>query len=160
MADDSTLLRKTLADALDGGQAHATLQDATSGLPVKLLTTKPAGSPHNAWQLIEHIRIALEDLLEFCRNPKYKAMRWPDDYWPPADANPGADDWERSRQAISTAMHELQNLVRDPATDLEAKIAWGDGQTILREVLLAVDHTSYHTGQLVMLRKQLDQWED
>ena len=159
MADASTALRKTLADSLDGGHAHATLHDATADFPVKLLTTKPDGAPHNAWQLLEHIRIALEDLLDFCRNPKYKALRWPDDYWPSADASPGAADWEKSRKAIAAAISEFRAMLADPATDLDAKIAWGDGQTILREALLAIDHTSYHTGQLVMLRKQLGQWE-
>ena len=159
MADASPALRKTLADSLDGGHAHATLHDVTADFPVKLLTTKPDGAPHYAWQLLEHIRIALEDLVDFCRNPKYKALRWPEDYWPSTDASPGADDWEKSRKAIAAAVAEFRSMLADPAIDLEAKIAWGDGQTILREALLAIDHTSYHTGQLVMLRKQLGQWQ-
>ena len=152
-------LRQELSAYLQGDQAHASLAAAVKGMPASLLDKKPEGSPHNAWQMLEHIRIALHDLLEFCTNPKYQTPKWPDDYWP-KDASPRSSAaWDHSVAAIHHDLKSLDKLIQDPQTDLTAKIPWGDGQTILREILLAGDHTSYHVGQLILLRKQLGVWK-
>lgn len=152
-------IRHELSAFLRGDQAHANLDAAVKNMPTSLLDKKPAGSPHNAWQMLEHIRITLRDLLEFCTNPKYQAQKWPDDYWPRDESPQSSAAWDHSVAAIHKDLKALDKLLEDPKTDLTAKIPWGDGQTILREILLAGDHTSYHIGQLVMLRKQLGGWK-
>lgn len=152
-------LRETLRQFLRGGQAHVSLEDAVKDFPAKLAGHKPDGAPHTAWQLLEHIRLTLHDLVEFCTNRQYAAPKWPDEYWPKREAPASQKDWETSLRALHENMREFERMVDDPKTDLTAKIPWGDGQTFLREVLLAIDHTGYHVGQLVMLRKQLGAWD-
>jgi uncharacterized damage-inducible protein DinB len=152
-------VRDGLTQFLRGGQAHVSLDDAVKNFPVKLAGQKPEGAPHTAWQLLEHIRLTLHDLVEFCANPKYRAPKWPEDYWPKREAPASAKDWETSLRALRENITEFERMMENPETNLTAKIPWGDGQTVLREVLLAIDHTSYHVGQLVMLRKQLGEWE-
>jgi hypothetical protein len=110
--------------------------------------------------LLEHIRIAQWDILDFSRNPKYKSMEWPKDYWPATEAPPTADAWNKSIKAFKKDLKEMQDLVADPKTDLYKAIPWGDGQTILREALLVADHNAYHLGQMVMLRRLLGAWEE
>jgi hypothetical protein len=149
-------LRKHLLDLLDGGGAHAKFSDAVSGIPAKLRGSS-AGLPHSAWMLVEHIRIAQWDILEFSRNPKYVSPKWPEGYWPGKEAPPSAA-WNASIKKIGADLKAVQNLVKNPKTDLFAKIPWGDGQTILREVLLIADHNAYHTAQLVDLRRLLGAW--
>ncbi len=160
MPDQDHTIRKALLEFLSGGEAHAGIDDTVKDFPPTLYAKKPAGAPHTAWQLLEHIRIALHDLLEFCRNPDYEAPKWPDGYWPEKDAPASAEDWDKSVKALKKDQHGLEKLLQASDVDIYAKIPWGKGQTILREVLLAGDHTSYHVGQLVMLRKQLGAWKD
>lgn len=153
-------IRRELSAFLRGDQAHASLDAAVKSMPTTLLEKKPQGSPHNAWQMLEHIRLTLHDLLEFCTNPKYETPNWPDDYWP-KDASPQSSAaWDHSITAIHKDLKAFDKLIEDPKTDLTAKIPWGDGQTILREILLAGDHTSYHIGQLILLRKHLGVWKN
>jgi uncharacterized damage-inducible protein DinB len=153
-------VRQELSAFLRGGQAHATLDAAVKNMPASLLDKKPAGSPHNAWQMLEHIRITLHDLLEFCTNPKYEALQWPEGYWPKEESPKASTAWGHSVAAIHKELRALDTLILDPKTDLTAKIPWGENQNILREILLAGDHTSYHLGQLVLLRKELGAWKD
>lgn len=155
MPTDDRILRDQLLEFLRGGSAHIDIDTALKGFPPELYGKKPEGAPYSAWQLLEHIRIALRDLLEFSTNPNYIAPEWPKDYWPVEDALPSADAWKQSAKAIKADIASFEKLVDDPKSNLYAQIPWGDGQTLLREVLLAGDHTSYHLGQLVMLRKQL-----
>ena len=152
-------IRQELSAFLRGDQAHATLDAAVKEMPASLLGKKPARSPHNAWQMLEHIRIALHDLLEFCTNPKYEAPEWPAGYWPAEESPKSSSAWDHSVAAVHKDLKALDKLIQDPRIDLTAKIPWGDGQTILREILLAGDHTSYHLGQLILLRKQLGAWK-
>ncbi|HET9098963.1 MAG TPA: DinB family protein [Acidobacteriaceae bacterium] len=153
-------IRNELSAFLRGDQAHASLDAAVKNMPAALLDKKPAGSPHNSWQMLEHIRITLHDLLEFCTNPHYEAPRWPEGYWPAEEIPKSATAWNHCVAGIHTDLKAFDKLIQDPKTDLTEKIPWGDGQTILREILLAGDHTSYHLGQLILLRKQLDAWKD
>ncbi len=160
MPNDDRLLRDQLVELLRGGSAHADLNKSLADFPGGLAGKKPQGAPHTAWQLLEHLRLALHDLLEFSTSSEYLAPNWPEDYWPKTDAPPSPEAWEESVTAIKGDLQAFEDLVRDSESNLYATIPWGKGQTLLREVLLAADHNSYHLGQLVYLRKQLGEWKD
>jgi hypothetical protein len=156
MAKQETVsLRKHLAEMLRMKGAHLDLDEALSGFPPEKRGAKPPGAPHTAWQLLEHMRIAQEDILDFSRNPKYKEKKWPDDYWPAAEAPPSEAAWDKSVKQFQKDLAEIQELVADTRHDLLTKIPHGSGQTLLREALLVADHNSYHLGQIVFLRKTL-----
>lgn len=155
MPADDALLREQLVEFLGKGYAHVELFSAIKDFPEEHYGSKPAGAPHSAWQLLEHIRIALNDLLNFSTDSNYAAPKWPEDYWPNDAAPPNTESWKRSVKALHADLEAFKKLIRNPESNLYARIPWGDGQTLLREVLLAIDHNSYHLGQLVMLRKQL-----
>src|SRR5438067_11387290 len=121
---------------MQGANAHLDYASAVADLPVKLRGAKPAGVPHSPWQLVEHMRIAQRDILEFSRNPKHVSPKFPDGYWPAGDAPPDAAAWDRSAEAFRADLRAMQDLVADPATDLFAPIPHGEGQTLLREAVL------------------------
>jgi hypothetical protein len=161
VAPDSTndsALRQHLLDVLHGGNAHATFDDAVNDFPAELAGVRPEGSPHSAWELIEHIRIALEDILRFSRSADHKSPPWPRGYWPNAP-EPGPGQWDDTVAAIRKDLGEFESMVRDPEQDLFRKLPWGEGQTLLREALLIADHNAYHVGQLVIVRRLLGAWE-
>jgi hypothetical protein len=151
-------LRDHLLYLLRDGGAHLDFDAAIADLPADLRGAKPAGLPHTPWRLLEHMRIAQWDILEFSRNPKHVSPKFPDGYWPQGDAPPDADDWDRSVASFRADLRAMQDLVADPATDLFAPIPHGQGQTILREALLVADHNAYHLGQLVTVRRLLGAW--
>ena len=153
-------LREHLLYLLDGGGAHARFDDAVKNVPEKLRGVKPDGLPHSAWMLLEHLRLTQLDILEFSRNPKYQSPEWPEGYWPTTEVPPSAMAWNRSTQEFRKGLEAMQDLVRNPKTDLYARIPWGDGQTILREALLLADHNSYHLGQLIDVRRMLGVWKE
>jgi DinB superfamily len=157
--NESKSLRKHLVELLDGGHAYARFDKIIAGFPPKLRGEKPAGLPHSAWMLLEHLRLAQRDILDFSRNPKYVVPKWPDDYWPESPAPPSVAAWNKSVKSFSDDLQEMKKLVSDPKTDLFARIPWGDGQTILREVLLIADHNSHHLGQLIDIRRLLGIWK-
>jgi hypothetical protein len=148
-------LREHLLYLLRDGGAHAGFDDAVGDWPVQLAGVKVANFPHTAWMLLEHLRLAQRDILEFSRNPKHVSPAWPEGYWPASEAPPSEKEWKASMVAFKKDLREMEQLVADKKTDLYAKIPWGDGQTILREALLVADHNAYHLGQLVMLRKSI-----
>lgn len=157
---DDAALRSQLAALLQGGQAHATLAAAVAHFPADRIGEQPAGLPYSPWQLLEHMRITLRDLLEFATNPEYVELDWPADYWP-KHAAPGDDEsWRETVRAIQADLKSLEALVHSPQSNLYATIPWGTkGETLLREVLLAADHTSYHVGELVLLRRLMGIWK-
>jgi hypothetical protein len=136
--------------------AHMSFDEAVAGFPAAQRGVKPKGVPHTAWQLLEHLRLAQWDILDFSRNPKYKEKKFPDDYWPKTEAPPDDAAWERSVEQFQQDLKAMEELVSDPKADLTERIAHGKGQTLLREALLVADHNSYHLGQLVFLRKMLE----
>jgi len=152
-------LREHLLYLLQGGGAHAEFDDVIADMPEELRGVKPEGLPHTAWMLLEHLRLAQWDILEFSRNSKYEAREWPRDYWPESEVPPNAIAWNKSMQQFRKDLKAMQDLVADPKTDLYARIPWGEGQTILREALLVADHNAYHIGQLVDLRRALGAWK-
>ena len=152
-------LRKHLVELLDGGHAYAPFGKIVAEFPPKLRGEVPKGLPHSAWMLLEHLRIAQWDILDFCRNPKYKSLLWPGQYWPNDPAPSSADAWNKSIQSFRDDHQAMKTLVTNPKTDLFSKIPWGDGQTILREALLVADHNSHHLGQLIDVRRLLGIWK-
>lgn len=158
MPNDDALLREQLIESLKKGNARVDLFSALKDFPEELAGKKPNGAPHSAWQLLEHIRIALNDLLVFSTDSNYVAPKWPDSYWPQEEAPANAGAWRASVKALRADLEAFVQLIRNPASNLYAPIPWGSGQTLLREALVAIDHNSYHVGQLVMLRQQLGAW--
>ncbi len=154
----SEAVRKQLARALDWEDAHVGFDEAVKGLPAALRGRRPRGFPHSPWELVEHLRLAQRDLLDFCANPDYVAGRFPDDYWPKAPRPPKATSWDESVAAFQADRKALRALVTDRKLDLSGRIPHGEGQTYLREILLVIDHGAYHVGQLVMARKLLGAW--
>jgi hypothetical protein len=152
-------LRSHVIELLRGGHAHADLETAFKSLPAKLRGKKPKDAEHTPWQLLEHIRIATWDILEFSRNPNHVSPSWPRGYWPPAEVPPSASAWNKSLGQVREDLKAMEQLVTSPKTDLLAKIPHGDGQTILREALLLADHNAYHVGQVVLLRRLLNAWK-
>lgn len=155
---DDKLLREHLVYLLEGGGAHAKFDDVIKALPTDLRGVKPEKFPHSAWMLVEHLRLAQWDILEFSRNPKHVSPAWPEGYWPTTEAPATDADWNQSINQFRRDLIAMQQLVSNPETDLFARIPWGDGQTILRETLLAADHNSYHLGQLLDVRRLLGAW--
>lgn len=158
-ATDSAL-RQHVINLLKGGSAHATFDDAVKGLPPELQGKRPKGAEHSPWQLLEHLRIAQSDILEFSRDPRHQSPDWPSGYWPAKPTPPDDKAWDKSVRAFRRDLKALCDLVADDSTDLFATIPHGDGQTILREVLLAADHNAYHIGQLVLVRHLLGAWKE
>ena len=151
-------LRAQLAALLDWRDAHADFDTAVDGLPPALRGRTPEGLPYSPWQLVEHLRRAQHDILDFCRNPDYEELTWPDDYWPAEAEPPSAAAWDESLAGFRRDREALGALARDPGSDLFAPIPHGSGQTLLRELLLTADHNAYHIGQLVAVRRLLGAW--
>ena len=153
--NESEALRSQVADALTGHQSHIEFESVVKDFPVEARGKKVAGAPHTAWQLLEHLRITQNDILEFSRNASHKSPKWPDEYWPKSDTPPDAHAWDSSVKAYQKDAKEMEKLVKDPKHDLLEPFAHGEGQTLLREALLVATHSSYHLGQLVFLKKML-----
>jgi len=152
-------LRQHLLYLLRGGGAHAKFEDATADFPAKLRGKKVAGLPYTAWMLLEHMRIAQWDILEFTQDRKHVSPDWPSGYWP-EEAPPNAVAWAQSAKSFQKDLKAMQALVANPKTDLFAPLPWGDGQTVLREALLVADHNAYHLGQLVTVKRLLGIWKE
>jgi uncharacterized damage-inducible protein DinB len=155
---NETAVRELLSRSLWWEDAHAGFEAAVDGIPLELQGKQPAGLPYSPWQLLEHLRITQHDILDFCVNPKYEEMTWPGDYWPKSAAPPDAAAWAASVAQYQRDRQALQALAHDASIDLNAKIPHGSGQTYLRELVLVADHTAYHVGQLVLVRRLLGIW--
>jgi DinB superfamily len=157
--ENDQALREQLVELLNSGNAHASFDAIIKDLPPKLRGKKVENYPHTAWMLLEHLRVAQFDILEFSINAKYKPMKWPEDYWPKTEAPPSGEAWDKSVDEFRRDLKAMQDLVANPQTDLFAKIPWGEGQTVLREALLLADHNSHHLGQLLDVRRLLGAWK-
>ena len=156
----SDALREHVLDLLRGRNAHIDFDKAVADLPSNLRGIKPKGAPHTAWQLLEHMRIAQWDILEFSRDPKHVSPAWPEGYWPKTEAPPSPAAWNNSLRKFRADWKAMAKLVADKKKDVFARIPHGTGQTLLREALLVADHNAYHTGQLVLLRRLLGAWKE
>jgi len=156
--DYDAALRRQLSKLLISGEAHAEFEDTIRDFPVELRGKRPEGSPHSPWQLLEHMRLAQWDILEFSRDPKHESPKFPDGYWPSTPEPPDAKAWDESVRSFLADRNALSELVLDSSTDLFKRIPHGSGQTLLREALLTADHNAYHLGQLLLLRRMLGAW--
>ena len=136
-----------------------TFDEAVKKFPLARIGEQPGGTPHSAWQLLEHLRIAQRDILDFSKSAKYKPLKWPDDYWPRSSAPRRTTQWAGSVKAVADDLASFEKLLLDPKRDLYAPFPWGAGQTLLRETLLIADHNAWHLGQLAMLRRMLEAQE-
>jgi hypothetical protein len=152
-------LRKQLVDLLIGRGAHADGKASFRGVPPKLRGVRPGGLPHSLWELLEHMRIAQWDILEFSRDARHVSPDWPAGYWPATPAPPNAKAWDKSVKAFARDLEAMKKFVANRKTDLFAKISHGTGQTVLHEALLVADHNAYHLGQVVTVRKLLGNWK-
>jgi hypothetical protein len=151
------LVRQHVVRLLEWEDAHASFDSAVAGLPERLRGEQPAGLPYSPWSLVEHLRITQQDILDFCVNPEYRELAWPDDYWP-RSPRPGKGAWNGSIEGFQQDRAALQRLANDPEVELESAIPHGKGQTYLRELLLAADHAAYHVGELIVVRRLLGAW--
>lgn len=151
-------VRELLGRALGWQDAHATFDQAVADLPPDLRGRRPSNLPYSAWELLEHLRITQRDILDFCVDANYEEKKWPDDYWPASRAPESNAAWERSIREFHADRAALQKLAADTSVDLDAKIPHGSGQTCRRELVLVIDHTAYHVGQLVLVRRLLGAW--
>lgn len=149
-------LRHHVINLLTKAEAHVDLRGTVTKLPRELRGKKPPGAPHTPWQLLEHMRIAQWDILQFSLDAQHKSPKWPEEYWPKTEAPPSDQAWEKSVADLLSDLDSVCHLVSDPKHDLFAKIPHGEGQTLLREALLVADHNAYHLGELVMLRRILE----
>lgn len=156
---NDTVLRDHVARLLAWEDAHVSYDTAVADIPAELRGVRPAHLPYSAWELIEHLRLAQEDILDFCRNPEYRERTWPGDYWPASPAPSSDAAWDESIRRYGADRRALQEMAADPTLDLATKIPHGTGQTYLRELILVADHSSYHVGQLVMVRRLLGLWK-
>jgi hypothetical protein len=156
---NDSALREHLARLLNWEDAHVGFDAAVSGIAPEFRGKTPRGAAYSLWQLMEHLRRAQHDILDFCRNPDYKELNWPEDYWPKEAAPPSQRAWDESIRGFRKDRQALIHLVRDSKVDLAERIPHGQGQTYLREIILAADHAAYHLGELVLLRRLLGIWK-
>lgn len=157
--ESEAALRELVSRLVGWSEAHVSLEEAVRGLPPEMRTVRPAGISHSVWDLVEHIRIAQRDILEFCGDDSYQTREWPHDYWPDSTEKVDERLWTRTLEAIREDRESLRSLVTDPARPLLQPVPHGEGnQTLLREVFLVADHTAYHVGQIVMVRRALGCW--
>lgn len=153
------ILIENLAGLIKKGNAHATLDEILSGISFHLLGKTPDGLPYSIWQLAEHIRITQWDLLEFSRDKDHQSPEWPDEYWPKEAEPATADEWETCLKQIRSDRETFISLLENAGENLYTPFKHGTGQTLLKEALVLADHTSYHTGQILVLRRLLNDWE-
>ena len=158
-AAEEKQLREHVLNLLTGRGAHADWKAAFEGIPPQLRGVRPDGLPYSAWELLEHLRIAQWDILEFSRDPKHVSPDWPAGCWPGNPAPPDVAAWDKSLKLFARDLAAMKKLVTSPKTDLFARIPHGTGQTILREALLLADHNAYHLGQVVLIRRILGAWK-
>lgn len=154
-----TLLKEELISLIQKGNAHASFEDAVEGVDLQLLTFIPDHLPYSIWQLIEHIRIAQWDIVEFCLSAAHQSPKWPDEYWPAAVETIDQQQLENALAQIKKDKKRFFELLKKPETDLYASFSYGNGQNLLREALLIADHTSYHVGEIIMIRRLLGNWK-
>ena len=155
-ADDP--LRQQLIAFLHEGHAHATIEQVLDGFPQDRAGVRPPGMPHSGWELLEHLRIAQNDILRFSQSADYVSPKFPEGYWPSTPEPGGKENWAHSVRSFYQDRAEFEAMIRDPKQDLNRAFPWGDGHTLLREALLIIDHNAYHLGQLLLVRSALGEW--
>ncbi len=158
MDKNEKILRQTLITFLKGGNAYMPFSEAVENFPMNAINTIFPNSTYTPWHLLEHLRFTQHDIFDFIVNPAYKEPEWPKDYWPKKNTKATPKDWQKTIQDFFNDLKRLEDLVHYEKTDLYAKISWGTGQTILREILLVCDHSAYHTGEFSIMRQVMGTW--
>ncbi len=156
---DRAVLVNNLAHLIEKGNAHTSLDNALKNIPFSVLAEKPANLPYSIWQLAEHIRIAQWDILEFSRNPQYISPKWPEGYWPEETGPASEAAWDKCLDRIKSDRAAFVELIKNAGDDLEIPFEHGDGQSLLKETLVLADHNSYHAGEIIILRRLLNEWD-
>ena len=151
-------LIENLINLLNKGQAHVTLDEALKDIPFEILGEKPDNLPYSLWQIADHIRIAQSDILQFSKDPNYESPDWPEGYWPDNAKPSSEENWKDCLKQIKNDREAFISLLKDSSENLFAVFENGNGQTLLREALVLADHNSYHTGEIIILRRLLDNW--
>jgi hypothetical protein len=157
--DQNAVVRKYLEWLLESGNAHMTLDDAIEDFPMSQINVVFPNSTYSFWGALEHIRRTQADILDFIKNPAYKDRDWPADFWPERGTLATKTDWGKTLRDYKRDLKELKLMVKDPKVDLYEKIPHGSGQTILREILLVADHTSYEIGEMATMRRVFGHWD-
>ncbi len=157
-SDADHAIREQLVGLLKGGNAHMTFDEMIADFPAGSMNTVFPNGSYTPWHLLEHLRLVQWDILDFMRNPAYREGEWPKDVWPAQDARASEADWQQTIASFQRDMQAIRELSMDPQTDLHARIPWGDGQTILREILLVADHNAYHIGEFAIMRQVMGTW--
>ena len=155
---ENTLLVNHLIDLLNKGNAHVTLEESLKNIPFEIVDKKPQNLPYNLWQIAEHIRIAQWDILEFSRDANHTSPQWPSGYWP-EKTKPSPEEWEACVHQIKKDRNTFISLLKEASGELFTPFDYGEGQTLLREAMVLADHNSYHTGEIVLLRRLLNNWK-
>lgn len=155
---ENELLREQLVDLINQGNAHVSFQEATKNMSLSTIGVKPFELPYSIWMLVEHIRATQADILNFSRNPGYKSPNWPDDFWPKEEAPASFELWEKSLKRYKHDRDVFVALIQNTDNDLYKPFPYGEGQNLLREALLIADHTSYHVGEIIVLRRLIKDW--
>lgn len=157
--ESDKVVREQLLSLLRGGNAHMNFDQAVADFPIQNINTKPLNVSYTPWYLLEHLRIAQSDILEFIRDPKHVSPAWPEGYWPPENEEADQAKWEKTISDFQADMQTLQDMVVDQQVDLYAPILHAPDYTILREILLVADHNAYHIGEFAILRQVMDNWQ-
>jgi hypothetical protein len=157
--DGTAALVKALSEGLTKSHAHLSLEDALKGLPVKARGIRPEGMPYSIWQLLEHIRITQWDIVAFSAGPDHKSPVWPKGYWTAEAEPPSASAWTECIHQIHSEQAKFIGLLESPDADLFTPFSYGEGQNLVREAILLIDHTSYHVGEILALRRMLGNWK-
>lgn len=152
-------LRRQIIDMLEGEQAHASLEQALEGIEPKMAGHTDPSYPYSVWQLLEHIRITQWDIVEFSMNKDHVSPKWPDEYWPSSQKPSSQKEIDNSIKQVKDDRQRMIDLLKDTSNDLLEPFSWGDGQNLLREAILIIDHNSYHTGQIILLLKLSGTWK-
>jgi hypothetical protein len=158
MEEDEAILTQQLLERLKGRGAHMPFEEATKDFPMDRINEPFPNGTYSSWALIEHLRIAQWDILDFIRNPGYQYMEWPKDYWPEPEKQATPEEWQETVGRFHADRAALEELAQDPETDLYARIPWGEGQTALREFLIVADHNAYHIGEFAIMRQVMGTW--
>ena len=155
-----TVLRELVLQRLRGRGAHMPYEEAIKDFPPDRINDKFPNGSYSSWALLEHLRIAQWDILDYIRNPDYLHMQWPKDYWPDESKSATPEEWDATVRAFLSDRAELEAMVEDTKTDLYAEIPWGNGHTILREMLIVSDHNAYHIGEFAIMRQVMGTWSN
>lgn len=156
--ENDSSLREQLLQRLRGRGAHMPFEEAVKDFPADRINDRFPNGDYSSWGLVEHLRITQRDILDYVRDPQYRHMQWPLDYWPDPEKQASPQEWKETIDAFLADKAQLEALVQDPKTDLFAPIPWGGDHTVLREILIVTDHNAYHIGELAIMRQVMGTW--